>query len=179
MAKKTDNKRLYIMLVILGILLIYLILSRTVFSKDKKQRTPQVNTVNTTSNIPNQTISNNRKIAVKRINNINYMVKEFEFNGDWQNDPFFYLDEDSLRALRDRELGQFTDLKLSGISLQSSGGYSLINSVVMTDLDTIMTASILKEGDEFEGYHVVKIAFDHVILRKGSRNIRLELDDSK
>lgn len=178
MARKADNKRLFVLLGVLGVLLVYLILSRTVFSKDKKRRAPQVNTVNTVTNIPDQSISNNRKIAVKRINNLNYTVREFEFNGDWNADPFFYLDEDSLRALRDRELGQFTDIKLSGISLQSNGGYSLINSVVMTDIDTIMTASILKEGDEFEGYRVIKIEFDHVILRKGSRNIRLELDDS-
>jgi hypothetical protein len=48
----------------------------------------------------------------------------------------------------------------------------------MTDLDTVMTASILKEGDEFDGFKVIKIEFDHVILRKGSRNIRLELNES-
>ena len=178
MAKKTDNKRLFILLGVLGVLLVYLILSRTVFSENQKRKPPQVNTVNTVTNIPDQSISNNRKIAVKRINNLSYTVREFEFNGNWISDPFFYLDEDSLRALRDRELGQFTDMRLTGISLQNDGGYSLINSVVMTDIDTIMTAGILKEGDEFEGYRVVRIEFDHVILRKGSRNIRLELDDS-
>ena len=178
MAAKTDNKRLYILLGVLGILLVYLILSRTVFSKSKKRKAPQVNAVNTVSNVPAQTLSNNRKMVVKRINNINYVVPKFEYDGNWQNDPFFYLDEDSLRAIRDRELGQSTNLKLSGISLHKDGGYSLINSVIMTDTDTLMTASILKEGDEFEGYRVIKIEFDHVILRKGSRNIRLELDDS-
>lgn len=178
MAKKTDNKRLYVMLAILGVLLVYLVLSRTVFSKSKKQRTPQVNTVNTVAAVPKETISNNRKRVMKRINNLNYVVRDFEFSGEWLSDPFFYLDEDSLRAIREREMGQYSNLKLSGISLQRDGGYSLINSVIMTDIDTVMTASILKEGDEFEGYRVEKIEFDHVILRKGSRNIRLELDDS-
>ena len=47
----------------------------------------------------------------------------------------------------------------------------------MTETDTIMTANILKEGDEFDGFRVVRIAFDYVILRKGNRNIRLELDE--
>jgi len=174
---KTDNKRLYPMLAILGILLVYLILSRTVFNKDKR-KSPQVNTVNTVSNVASQAVSNNRMQVINRINNLNYVVQEFEYIGDWQSDPFFYLDEDSLRAIREREMGQYTNLKLNGISLQRDGGYSLINSVIMTDVDTVMTASILKEGDEFEGFRVIKIEFDHVILRKGSRNIRLELDES-
>ncbi len=178
MPKKNENKRLYILLGILGALLVYLILSRTVFSKSKKRKTPQVNTVNTVAAAPTEEISNNRKMVVKRINNINYVVPTFDYTGDWQSDPFFYLDEDSLRAIREREMNQYTNLTLSGISLQRDGGYSLINSVIMTDVDTIMTASILKEGDEFEGYRVEKIEFDHVILRKGSRNIRLELDGS-
>jgi len=69
-------------------------------------------------------------------------------------------------------------LRLNGISLLRDEGYSLINTVIMTDTDTVMTASILKKGDEFEGFRVVKIAFDHVILHKGNRNIRLELDES-
>ena len=178
MPSKSDNKRLYILLGILGLLLVYLVLSRTVFSKSKKRIASKVNTVNTVSNVPNQTLSNNRKMVVKRINNLNYVVPKFEYEGNWQGDPFFYLDEDSLRSIRERELGQFTNLKLSGISLHKDGGYSLINSVIMTDIDTLMTASILKEGDEFEGYRVIKIEFDHVILRKGSRNIRLDLDET-
>lgn len=174
---KTNNKRLYVMLGFLGVLILYLILSRTVFAEKEKVKTPAVNTASAVSSIVPETVSKNRKMVINKINNINYVVPEFQFVGDWQSDPFFYLDEDSLRALRDRELGQYTNLRLSGISLLQDKGYSLINSVVMTDTDTVMTASILKEGDEFEGFRVVKIAFDHVILRKGSRNIRLELDE--
>jgi hypothetical protein len=178
MAQKNDNKRLFILLGILGVLLVYLILSRTVFSKSKPTPTQRVNNVNTVVNVPVETISKNRQMVVKRINNPNYVVPKFEYNGIWLNDPFFYLDEDSLEALRERELGQYTRLTLTGISLHDDGGYSLINSVVMTDVDTIMTASVLKEGDEFKGYRVEKIEFDHVILSKGNRKIRLELDDS-
>lgn len=174
---KTNNKRLYAMLGFLGTLILYLILSRTVFAKKDKAKSPAVDTANTISSIVPETVSNNRKMVLNKINNINYVVTEFQFEGNWQSDPFFYLDEDSLRALRDRELGQYTDLRLSGISLLRDKGYSLINSVIMTDIDTVMTASILKEGDEFDGFRVVKIAFDYVILRKGSRNIRLELDE--
>ena len=175
---QTNNKRLYIMLGILGILILYLILSKTVFAKKDKMTSKAVNIVNNINSVIPETVSNNRKMVMNKINNINYVVKEFPFKGNWQRDPFFYLDEDSLSVLRDRELGQFTSLKLSGISLLRDNGYSLINSVIMTDVDTVMTASILKEGDEFDGFRVVKIAFDHVILRKGSRNIRLDLDES-
>ena len=177
MAQK-NNKRLYAMLGFLGILILYLILSRTVFAKKDKVKSPIINTANNINSFVPETVSNNRKIVINKINNIHYVVPEFKFEGNWQSDPFFYLDEDSLRALRDKELGQYTNLRLSGISLLRDSGYSLINSVIMTDIDTVMTASILKEGDEFDGFRVVKIAFDYVILRKGNRNIRLELDES-
>jgi len=174
---KTENKRLYVMLSVLGILLLYLILSKTVFTKKDTIKSPVVNTANMNSVMPEK-ISTNRKTVMDKINSINYNVPEFQFSGNWQSDPFYYLDEDSLRKIRDRELGQYTNFRLSGISLLRDEGYSLINSVIMTDTDTVMTASILKEGDEFDGFRVVKIAFDHVILHKGSRNIRLELDES-
>lgn len=176
MAQK-KNKRLYAMLGFLGVLILYLILSRTVFAEKDKVPAPIINTADKVSSFVPETVSNNRKIAINKINNINYIVTEFQFEGNWQSDPFFYLDEDSLQALRDRDLGQYTNLRLSGISLLRDKGYSLINSVIMTDIDTVMTASILKEGDEFDGFRVVKIAFDYVILRKGKRNIRLELDE--
>jgi len=166
------------MLGFLGVLISYLILSKTVFAKKDNKRSPAVNAPTSVSSVVPEQVSNNRQMVINKYNNVNYVVKEFQFEGDWQSDPFFYLDEDSLRAIRDREMGQYTSLRLSGISLLRDQGYSLINSVIMTDIDTIMTASILKEGDEFEGFRVVKIAFDHVVLRKGSRNIRLELDES-
>ena len=176
MAQKS-NTRLYVMLGILGVLTIYLILSRTVFAKKTKVKPVVVQTENNVISEAPRTVSNNRELEVNKIKNINIVVKEFQFDGDWRFDPFFYLNEDSLDALRDRELGQHTKLRLSGISLLQDQGYSLINSVIMTETDTIMTASILKKGDEFDGFRVVRIAFDHVILRKGNRNIRLELDE--
>ena len=176
MAQKS-NTRLYVMLGILGVLAIYLILSRTVFAKKTKGKPPVVQTENNVISEAPRAVSNNREMAVNKINNTNIVVKEFQFDGDWRFDPFFYLSGDSLDALRDRELGQYRKLRLSGISLLRDQGYSLINSVIMTETDTIMTASILKEGDEFDGFRVVRIAFDHVILRKGNRNIRLELDE--
>jgi hypothetical protein len=176
MAQKI-NTRLYVLLGILGVLIIYLILSRTVFAKKTKVKSPIVQTENNVISEAPKTVSNNREVAANKINNTDIVIKEFKFDGDWQFDPFFYLSEDSLDALRDRELGQYRKLRLSGISLLRDQGYSLINSVIMTETDTIMTASILKEGDEFDGFRIVKIAFDYVILRKGNRNIRLELDE--
>ena len=177
MAQK-KNTRLYIMLGILGVLAIILILQRTVFTKKTKVKPPVVQTENNVISETPETVSKKREMAVKKIKNTNNVVEEFQFDGDWKFDSFFYLNEDSLDALRDRELGQYTELRLSGISLLRDQGYSLINSVIMTETDTIMTASILKEGDEFEGFRVAEIGFDYVILRKGSRNIRLELDES-
>ena len=179
---QTDNKRLYILLGVLGILFIYLVLSNTVFAK--KDKVPmridnaEKNITNAkTEKMPN-IIKNSTTDVKKKSKYPNRSVRKFKFDANWQSDPFFYLDEDSLRSIRDRELGQYTELRLSGISLLQDKGYSLINSVVMTEMDTVMTASILKEGDEFEGFRVIKIGFDHVILRRGNRNIRLELDES-
>ncbi|MFC1593527.1 hypothetical protein ACFL3O_01175 [Candidatus Neomarinimicrobiota bacterium] len=176
MAQK-KNTRLYFLLGILGVLIIILILQRTVFTKKTKAKPPVVQKENNVIAETPSTVSNNRAMAVNIIKNTNTVVEEFQFDGDWKFDPFFYLNEDSLDALRDRELGQYTKLRLSGVSLLRDQGYSLINSVIMTETDTIMTASILKEGDEFNGFRVLRIAFDHVILRKGNRNIRLELDE--
>jgi len=176
MAQK-KNTRLYFLLGILGVLAIFLILQRTVFTKKTKAKPLIVQKENNVISETPTTVSNNREMVVNKIKNTNTVVGEFQFDGDWKFDPFFYLSEDSLDALRDRELGQYTKLRLSGISLLRDEGYSLINSVIMTETDTIMTASILKEGDEFDDFRVVRIAFDHVILRKGNRNIRLELDE--
>ena len=171
------NKRTYVLLGILGILTLYLILSRTVLAKKDSAKSRPIKTAENIRYKAPAKVPGNRKTSEKKINNIKYNVKEIQFEGNWKSDPFFYLDEDSLRALRDIELGQYTNLKLSGISLLRDKGYSLINSVITTDTDTVMTASILKEGDEFVGIRVVKIACDHVILRRGNRNIRLELDE--
>jgi len=178
MPAQKNNKRQNVLLGVLGVLVVFFVLSKTVFNKKDKKRTPKTTPVTAVASIPLPEVSENRKKVMNKINNLNYVVHEFEYDGDWQSDPFFYLDEDSLRAIREREMGQYTNLSLSGISLHRDGGFSLINSVVMTDLDTVMTASILKEGDEFDGFKVIKIEFDHVILRKGSRNIRLELNES-
>ena len=59
---QTDNKRLYIMLGILGVLFTYLILSKTVFAKKDKVKTQsQVQMVNNVSTIVPETVSKNRK----------------------------------------------------------------------------------------------------------------------
>ncbi|MFC1784130.1 hypothetical protein ACFL0J_00705 [Candidatus Neomarinimicrobiota bacterium] len=176
MAQK-KNTRLYFLLSVLGVLTIILILQRTGSTKKTKAKPPVVQKENNVISETHTTVSNDRAMVVNKIKNTNTVVEEFQFDGDWKFDPFFYLNEDSLDALRDRELGQYRKLRLSGISLLRDQGYSLINSVIMTETDTIMTASILKEGDEFDGFRVLRIAFDHVILRKGNRNIRLELDE--
>ena len=66
---KTNNKRLYVMLGFLGILILYLILSRTVFAKKDKVKSPAVNTANNISFIVPETVSNNRKMVINKINN--------------------------------------------------------------------------------------------------------------
>ena len=69
---KTNNKRLYAMLGFLGVLILYLVLSKTVFSKKSKVPTPVVNVVNKLTNVVPETVSKNRKMVISKINNINY-----------------------------------------------------------------------------------------------------------
>ena len=48
---QNNNKRLYAMLGFLGVLILYMILSKTVFSKKSKVSTPVVNVANNLHNV--------------------------------------------------------------------------------------------------------------------------------
>ena len=174
MMAKQNNKRTFILLGILGVLLLVLVLNRTVFS-DKKDKKKMPTKLEKTEMSEGQRLSAQDKLKTWQYD-LKKEVKPISYIGSWSQDPFHYLDEDSLRALRGEE-GVLSNLKLTGISLHRDSGYSLINSMIISGLDTIVTANFVEEGDRIGDFYIVKIGFDFVILRKGREEIRLELNE--
>ena len=101
-------------------------------------------------------------------------LKAVIWESDWQSDPFFYAEAETTDALGGGVLGSIfgtlegadrPNLKLSGISWNGNSGMALING------------DILGEGDRVAGYQISKIAFDHVILRRGTSIVKVNLND--
>ncbi|NQU67487.1 MAG: hypothetical protein HQ510_06045 [Candidatus Marinimicrobia bacterium] len=94
-------------------------------------------------------------------------VSEMEFEDDWDRDPFFYADDETIttEAKKPEEKEPDIIFKLVGISWQGGYGFALIGE------------DILQENDVIEGYIVEKISSDYVILSKGDSTIKLTLND--
>lgn len=101
-------------------------------------------------------------------------TKELNWDGAWDNDPFFYVSHDTLEG--SEKLGLINQLfgrsdalpvsgfSLTGISWLGNSGFALINE------------SVVKEGDVIGGFSVDRVAFNYVLLKQGSQTIRLPLD---
>ena len=96
------------------------------------------------------------------------------WDSDWNRDPFFYAEAETTDAAGAGVLGalfgtmdsdQAPSLELAGISWNGNVGMALING------------DVLEEGDRVAGYQITKIAFDHVILRRGTSIVKVSLDD--
>lgn len=102
-------------------------------------------------------------------------LKAVIWNGGWESDPFFYAQAETTDALGGGVLGSILfgsldgenrpSLALTGISWNGNIGMALING------------DILEEGGRVAGYQITKIAFDHVIMRKGTSIVKVNLDD--
>ena len=101
-------------------------------------------------------------------------LKAVIWDGGWVSDPFFYAQAETTDALGGGILGSLfgsldggekPNLELSGISWNGSIGMAIING------------DILEEGDRVAGYQITKIAFDHIILRKGTSIVKVRMDD--
>ncbi len=101
-------------------------------------------------------------------------LKAVIWKSDWESDPFFYAEAETTDALGGGVLGTLfgnldgedrPSMKLSGISWNGNVGMALING------------DILEEGDRVAGYQITKIAFDHVIMRRGTSIVKVSLDD--
>ena len=104
---QANNKRLYVLLSILGVLAIYLILSSTVFNKKDGPKPTSANVVTSAlDETPTERQSNISKPR-KRTDYSKAVIEEFQFDGNWRRDPFYYLSADSLQSLREKELGRY------------------------------------------------------------------------
>jgi len=101
-------------------------------------------------------------------------IRALNWRGGWESDPFFYAEAETTNALGGGILGSLLgsmdgeerpSLDLTGISWAGNVGMALING------------DILEEGDKVSGYQITKIAFDHIILRKGTSIVKVSLDE--
>ena len=101
-------------------------------------------------------------------------LRAINWKSGWEADPFYYAEAETTNALGGGILGSLfgnldgedrPSLNLSGISWNGSVGMALING------------DILEEGDRVAGYQITKIAFDHIILRRGTSIVKVNLDD--
>jgi len=96
------------------------------------------------------------------------------WKSDWESDPFYYAEAETTDALGGGLIGSIFEtfeggkrpsLTITGISWAGNVGMALING------------DILEEGDRVAGYQITKIAFGHVILRRGTSIVKVSLDD--
>jgi len=101
-------------------------------------------------------------------------LRALAWNGGWESDPFFYAEAETTDALGGGILGSLfgsmdggdrPTLDLTGISWVGNVGMALING------------DILEEGDRVSGYQITKIAFDHIILRRGTSIVKVTMDE--
>ena len=101
-------------------------------------------------------------------------LRSLKWSGGWESDPFFYAEAETTNALGGGILGSLfgnmdgddiPSLKLTGISWVGNVGMALING------------DILEEGDRVAGYQITKIAFDHIILRRGTSIVKVNMNE--
>jgi len=101
-------------------------------------------------------------------------LKSLKWAGGWESDPFFYAEAETTNSLGGGILGSLLgsmdgdnapSLDLTGISWVGNVGMALING------------DILEEGDRVAGYQITKIAFDHIILRRGTSIVKVNMNE--
>jgi len=156
------------MLGVLVALLVYFLYDSGMFSSKggvPRPRKLNVDDVLTTSNGANMT-----KEAVLDM----ALVGGIEWEGKWKDDPFYYIAPETLKTgpkkglvdklLGSADIGEATNMNLTGISWHGNSGYAIING------------NIAKVGDKISGYTVEKIALTYVVLGKGRQTIRISLE---
>ncbi|HCW75088.1 MAG TPA: hypothetical protein DHU63_00960 [Candidatus Marinimicrobia bacterium] len=95
-------------------------------------------------------------------------IKPLTYNGTWEEDPFYYLTSDELMdqgLLGDMFKSGDADLKITAISIRGTEGMAIINNEVVT------------AGDPIGGFIVDQIGRNYVILRKGTKTVRVDLEE--
>lgn len=93
-------------------------------------------------------------------------IKPLSYNGTWEDDPFYYLTTDELMdhgMLGNMFKGGDVDIKITAISIRGTEGIAIVNNEVVT------------VGDPIGGFIVDQIGRNYVILRKGTKTMRVDL----
>ena len=155
------NVRLVILITIFVSMLGYLLYDRGVFSRDGDA---DMNRYGTTATDDTPDLAALTAIRTPPI-------PALRWEGDWGEDPFFYAEAETTEA---GETSIITDIlggsetanfDLLGITWRGNQGAALING------------DVVGEGDRISGYLVTKIAYDYVILRRGTNIVRVSLND--
>ncbi len=156
------NPRLIVLLVVFGGLLVYLLYDRGIIGGGDAE----LNVFDLVSGeTPTQNFADASTIRKSP------PIREINWMKTWDADPFFYAEAETTEAggtsLISSILGQNESIRfnLTGITWRGNEGAALING------------SVLKEGDKISGYQVTRIAYDHVILRRGTNIVRIPLND--
>lgn len=168
--KQIENKRQLILGGILAVVVAYYFID--------KNSSP-IDIIKTPATILSRAVSGNEGASeldeIHRIIDLASVV-EVDWEKGWDRDPFFYVSPESLTAksksgLIDNIFGQVSEVanvsnfSLTGISWHGNSGFAIING------------QIVKLEDVVGGYRVDKIAKDHVLLKQGSKTLRLALNE--
>lgn len=170
--KIPENKRSIILFIILVFILVFYMIDSGMFSSDRVKN-PDMNLTKSISG--NENLTNFDDGDINRIIELASVI-DVSWENDWDKDPFFYISPESLNA---KSKGSFINeifgtvaeatsvvgLYLTGISWHGNSGFAIING------------QPAQEDDVISGYRVEKITINHVILKQGSKTIRLTLDD--
>ena len=159
------NKQETILVGILAVVLVYFLYDSDLFKRSNKS--PRKITSNYTEAVNIHTVKGYKKYTqVAMYSSLNWL-------GEWQNDPFFYASKEETQKdgsylkeifgqKKDSDLDNFS---LAAISWRGNSGYAIINN------------SILKEGDKIGGHVIDKIGEKYVILKQGTKTIRLTINE--
>ena len=171
--KIPENKRPIILFIVLVFIMVYYIIDSGMFSNDSTKN-PVMNLTRSISGSGNA--ADLGEDDIHRIIEL-ASVTDVRWENDWGNDPFFYISPESLNT---KSRGSFINeifgtvakatsavgLNLTGISWSGNSGFAIING---------QPAQV---DDVISGHRVEEITKNYVILKQGSKTIRLTLDDN-
>jgi len=156
------NARLIILIAVFVVMVVYLLFDRGIIGGGEGE-----SGVFGIGGTPEPT----KQIAALSANRRSVPIRELNWVKTWDEDPFFYAEAETTNAGETSILGTImgnvenVNFKLGGISWRGNQGAALING------------NVLAEGDRISGYQVTKIAYDHVILRRGTNIVRIALNE--
>lgn len=162
--RKLEKRELYLIGIFI-IILIYFIYDYELFKR------PGSSTRKITDTNP-VVVNSNNIMNYKKYTQVT-MYSSINWLGEWQNDPFFYASKEETQkdgGILDEIIGlnkksDIDNFSLEAISWRGNSGYAIINN------------SILKEGDTIGGHVIEKIAEKYIILKQGTKTIRLTINE--